>query len=303
MPELPEVEMRRRYLEASALNQPIELIEVEDHKLLTTPFDELSQALHGRSFTGTRRVGKNLFVLTDAPGVIVRMHFGMTGDLEYYHASADRPRHARIVFHFQTHFRLGFVCPRKFERVGLVDDIDAYLVRKKIAPDGLDIQPDELSQRVRRRKSMIKPVLLDQSTVAGLGNWIVDEVLFQARIHPEQVANTLTDKQLTDLHEAIRLVLETAIRAEATYRDFPKSFLIHSRAWDASPHDDPEAHLFCPRCGTRIERSEVGGRTTYFCPQEQNRHSTGDSTMLTTRQMPRISGAATVTVPPLGLSE
>lgn len=269
MPELPEVEIRRQYLETSSLYQPISHIEVEDKKLLTTDYATLVSALSGRSFTGTRRVGKNLFVFTDAPEVIVHMHFGMTGDLEYYHASLDRPRFARIVFEFNNSYNLGFLCPRKFERIGLIDDVDAFLARKKIGKDGLDITLAELTERVRRKKAFIKPVLLDQSVVAGLGNWIVDEVLFQAFIHPERRADTLVDAEMRQLHEAIRLVLETAIRYEATYRDFPIHFLIHVREWDDSPYDDVEAHKFCPRCKTQIERAVVGGRTTFFCPAEQ----------------------------------
>lgn len=270
MPELPEVEIRRQYLEASSLHQPVASVDVEDKKLLTTDYSTLTEGLIGRSFVGTRRVGKNLFVFTDDPEIIVRMHFGMTGDLAYYHSSLDRPRFARIVFGFENGFNLGFLCPRKFERVGLVTDVDAFLREKKIGPDGLDITPEELGWRVRRRKAPLKPVLMDQATTAGLGNWIVDEVLYQARLHPEKPAHTLTDTEVNALHEAIRLVLETAIRHEATYRHFPSSFLIHAREWDdRPPHDDPDAHKFCPRCRTRIERSEVGGRTTLYCPNCQ----------------------------------
>ncbi|GAA4410948.1 formamidopyrimidine-DNA glycosylase [Nibrella viscosa] len=242
---------------------------MEDHKLLTTDFATLHESLAGRSFTDTRRVGKNLFVLTDHPGIILHMHFGMTGDLAYYHGSVERPRHARIVFHFRNGFNLGFICPRKFERIGLIDSIDTYLQRKKIGPDGLAITLSELTAQIRRRKSLIKPVLMDQRTVAGLGNWIVDEVLFQACIHPERSTPTLSDEAIRQLHVAIRRVLETAIRHEATYRDFPMGFLIHVRNWDDSPYEDVEAHKFCPRCGTRIAKTEVGGRTTYFCPKEQ----------------------------------
>ena len=269
MPELPEVEIRRQYLETSSLHQTISHIEVEDKKLLTTDYSLLSNALMGQSFTGTQRVGKNLFVYTTQPGTILRMHFGMTGDLDYYHSSVNRPRFARIVFEFDNGYNLGFLCPRKFERIGLVDDIERFLTRKKIGDDALTISLPALSERIRSKKALIKPVLLDQSVVAGLGNWIVDEVLFQAFIHPEQRANTLTDAQLTKLHQSIYTVLETAIRYEATYRDFPANFLIHVREWDTSPYDDLEAHKFCPRCGTRIERSTVGGRTTFFCPKEQ----------------------------------
>ncbi len=269
MPELPEVEIRRHYLETSSLHQPISHIEIEDKKLVTTDPSTFIATLVGRQFTETRRIGKNLFVLTDKPAVILHMHFGMTGDLEYYHASLDRPRFARIVFSFTNGFNLGFLCPRKFERVGLIDDVDAFLKRKKIGSDGLVISLPELAGKLRAKKAFIKPVLLDQSVVAGLGNWIVDEVLFQASVHPEQRASTLTDSQIARIHDAIRLVLNTAIRYEATYRDFPNDFLIHVREWDNSPYDDVEAHKYCPRCGSRIERSTVGGRTTFFCPTEQ----------------------------------
>ncbi|WP_138992538.1 Fpg/Nei family DNA glycosylase [Larkinella sp. C7] len=274
MPELPEVEIYRRYLETSSLHQSIESIEVEDPKLLTTDFATLQEALVGRWFSGTHRVGKNLFVTTDGSGqisepVIVHMHFGMTGDLDYYHSSLDRPKYARIVFHFRNGFNLGFICPRKFERIGLISDIDSYLKRKKIGKDGLEITFSELTGQVRRKKALIKPLLMDQTTVAGLGNWIVDEVLFQAKVHPETRTERLTDDEIRQLYDAIRLVLTTAIRHEAQYRDFPAGFLIHVREWDNSPYDDVEAHKFCPRCGTRIEKIEVGGRTTYFCPSDQ----------------------------------
>ncbi len=269
MPELPEVEIRRQYLEASSLFQPVQGVLVEDKKLLTTDYATLENTLSGCQFTATRRVGKNLFVLTDQPNVIVRMHFGMTGDLIYYHASLERPRFARIVFSFGSGYNLGFLCPRKFERVGLVSDIDAYLLEKKIGHDGLDISLETLASQVRRKRAFIKPVLLDQRVVAGLGNWIVDEVLFQAFVHPEQRADTLTDAQMVLLHQAIGLVLQTAIRHEATYRHFPLNFLVHAREWDSSPYDDMEAHKFCPRCRTRIARTVVGGRTTFFCPNEQ----------------------------------
>ena len=266
MPELPEVETYRRYLEETSLQQVIEAIDVEDHKLLTTDYATLTENLIGRSFVGTRRVGKNLFVLTDKKNVIVRMHFGMTGDLAYYHSSLDRPRHARIVFYFRGGYNLGFVCPRKFERVGLVENINDFLKSKKIAADGLEISAEDLSKNLRKRKSTIKPVLLDQSTVAGIGNWIVDEVLFQAKIHPERLSNSLNDTEIMAIHTAIGFVLKTAIEHEANYALFPTNFLIHTREWAASPHNDPERHKLCP-CGLAVvAQSRVGGRATYFCP-------------------------------------
>jgi formamidopyrimidine-DNA glycosylase len=265
MPELPEVETYRRYLESTALHQPIEAIDVEDTKLLTTPYADLVEGVVGHSFTGTRRVGKNLFVYTDGP-FTVRMHFGMTGDLEYYHQSRDRPRHARIVFSFKGGYNMGFICPRKFERVGLVTDVDAFLREKKIAEDALSISLETLTAHLRKRKSPIKPTLLDQSTVAGIGNWIVDEVLYQAKIHPERIAATLTDDEIERLHAAMRYVLETAIAQEAHYGHFPKEFIIHAREWSTSPYDEADRHRRCPCGKVEIAQSRVGGRATYFCP-------------------------------------
>ena len=266
MPELPEVEGYRQYLEATCLHQPIEAIDVEDTKLLTTDPITLAEALRGVPFTGTRRVGKNLFIFTDQPQVIVRMHFGMSGSLEYYHNSLDRPRHARVVFYFRSGFNLGFICPRKFERVGLVTDVDAFLKSKKIGKDALDLTVEDLTTALANRKSVIKSTLLDQSVAAGVGNWIADELLFQARIHPEKPANQLSSNEIEALHEAIQRVLLTAIEKEARYAHFPDSFLIHARAWDTSPYADAKQHLLCPRCGAELEVRQVGGRTTYFCP-------------------------------------
>jgi len=265
MPELPEVETYRRYLEETSLHQPITDLYVEDTKLLNTDYDTLSQSLVGKQFTGTHRVGKNLFVLLNAPYTL-HIHFGMTGSLAYFRDREDTPRFARIIFTFANGFHLALVCPRKFERIGLVEEIEQYLTKKKIARDGLEMSIDELAKNLSRRNAPIKAVLLDQATVAGLGNWIVDEVLFQAGIHPTKIAASLTHPEVEHIHASIDYVLKTAITHEAVYGRFPASFLIHARGWDVSPYtDDATRHQYCPRCSSPIHISTVGGRTTYAC--------------------------------------
>lgn len=264
MPELPEVETYRRYLEATSLYQPISGLDVEDEKLLTTEYGTLSQALIGSQFTETHRIGKQLFVMTNR-GFVLAMHFGMTGDLAYFRDDEDTPRFARIVFRFANGYRLGFICPRKFERIGLVESIESYQKQKGLGTDALEITAEELAEKLRSKKALIKPLLLDQGIVAGIGNWIVDEVLFQARIHPERRAFLLSNEELQSLHDAIQLVLRTAIEQEAIYRLFPPSFLIHAREWDDSPHTNQDTHKACPRCGHAISFSRVGGRATYTC--------------------------------------
>jgi formamidopyrimidine-DNA glycosylase len=274
MPELPEVETYRRYLEATSLYQTITGLYVEDHKLLTTDYGTLSKALIGNQFTGTHRIGKHLFVLTAREQVII-MHFGMTGSLAYYRDAEDTPRFARIVFHFAGGFRLAFLCPRKFERLGLTDSVEAYTLAKKLGPDALDISQQELAKKLMGKKALVKPLLLDQANLAGIGNWIVDEVLFQAGIHPETRGFQLTQPEVARLHQAIHLVLNTAIEEEAVYGRFPKSFLIHAREWDESPHADANTHKNCPVCNSEIQFGRVGGRATYYCLNCQPAKSAG----------------------------
>jgi formamidopyrimidine-DNA glycosylase len=267
MPELPEVETYRRYFEETSLYQPITDVYVQDTKLLTTDYELLNQQLRNRQFTGTKRVGKNLFAQLDAP-YWVHFHFGMTGDLAYFKDDEDTPRFARIIFKFANGFKLGFLCPRKFERIGIVEDIDEYLNRKKINKDALEISIPELAKTLNKKKAPIKSVLLDQSTVAGIGNWIVDEVLFQAQIHPEKIANQLTDKEITSIHHAIQFVIQTAIELQAHYDDFPDDFLIHARGWGSLSTQDVRTGK-CPKCGMPITILKVGGRTTYVCANQQ----------------------------------
>jgi formamidopyrimidine-DNA glycosylase len=269
MPELPEVETYRRFLDELAVGQTIVALQVNDAKVLVTPEDQLRPALLGRTITGTSRLGKNCFLELDNGRVLV-LHFGMTGDVGAYRDEADAPRFTRVALHLADGLRLAFVDPRKFGRIRLADSVAAHQQAKKLGPDALDITAAELQLKLSRRKTAIKPLLLDQSITAGLGNWIVDEVLFQAKIHPERAGTSLSTKEFGELQAATQLVLNTAIRQEANYRQFPTSFLIHAREWDASATPGSDAHKFCPRhARVKIEKYYVGGRATYVCAKCQ----------------------------------
>ena len=269
MPELPEVETYRRFLDAIILQQPITAFEVRDAHVLATDEDTLRQVLVGRRVTATRRLGKNCFLELDNGQVLV-LHFGMSGDVGAYRDDHDAPRFTRVAFHLQDGLRVAFIDPRKFGRLRLAESVAQYQQAKKLGPDALDVTAAHLQAVLGTRKPMIKPLLLDQSITAGLGNWIVDEVLFQAKIHPERRAHTLSPTEFEALHAAIQLVLTTAIEHEATYRHFPASFLIHAREWDDSATPGTDAHTFCPRHPeTLLEKGYVGGRATYHCPRCQ----------------------------------
>lgn len=264
MPELPEVETYRRYFEGTALGQTVANLEVQDPRQLTTDYETLQQALKGARFTGVHRIGKH-FLINLSTGKTLVLHFGMTGDLAYYRDAEDTPRFARIVFYFQNGFRLAFIDSRKFGRVGLADSIAAYCQEKKLGPDALDITMLQLQNSLQKRKAPVKSLLLDQGILAGIGNWIADEVLYQAGIFPAKLANELTPAEFARLYAAIQNVLHTAIREEAIYGNFPKNFLIHARGWDDSMLK-PVDRQVCPRHRTPLNISKVGGRTTYFCP-------------------------------------
>jgi formamidopyrimidine-DNA glycosylase len=266
MPELPEVETYRRYIEASSLHQPLDHFTCEDpHKLLLHDYDDMNQRLHGAEWVATHRVGKHLFVRT-AQDDWLYLHFGMSGDLHYFHRDEAPPRHARIIFYFQNGYRLGFICPRKFERVGLVEDPTDFLRKKGVAPDALDIEQSVFFENLSRKKSAIKSVLLDQSVVAGIGNWLADDVLYQARIHPERLASELTTEDKTLIFNAMRYIVQTTIDAEAHYEALPDDFVLHARGWGK-----PHLSGHCP-CGQEpITQIRVGGRATYFCQRQQVR--------------------------------
>ena len=270
MPELPEVETYRRFIEEVAVGQTIIGLEVRDAHVLAVPEAELRAGVVGRRITGTGRLGKNCFVELDS-GQLLVLHFGMTGDIGAYRDAPDAPRFTRVAWQLaDSGLNLAFIDPRKFGRIRLADSAEAYQKAKKLGPDALQITAAELHQKLSRRRVFVKPLLLDQGLTAGLGNWIVDEVLFQAKIHPERPGNSLSEKETTALHAAIQLVLSTAITHEANYRLFPKSFFIHAREWDESATPGSDAHTFCPRHPkTKIEKSYVGGRATYICPRCQ----------------------------------
>jgi formamidopyrimidine-DNA glycosylase len=270
VPELPEVETYRRFINEVAVGQTITGLDVRDKHVLAVPEDELRTALVGHTITGTSRLGKNCFVELDNGRLLV-LHFGMTGDIGAFREAPDAPRFTRVAWQLDdSGLNLAFIDPRKFGRIRLADSVEAYQKAKKLGPDALKITTAELHQKLTRRKVFVKPLLLDQSLTAGLGNWIVDEVLFQAKIHPERLGASLTEKETQALHEAIQLVLKTAIQHEANYRYFPKSFLIHAREWDDSATPGTDAHEHCPRHPrTKIEKFYVGGRATYICPKCQ----------------------------------
>lgn len=255
MPELPEVELYRRYVDGTSLAQRIVEVRTENEGRMLPQGKELIQNTSvGKTFSHTSRVGKFLFLHLDN-GKILMWHFGLTGAPVYYRNAEDRPRFERIVFDFDNGFHLAFNCSRKFGRLELTDDVEKYREEKNLGKDAMEITSEEFTQPLSRKKTMIKPALLEQKHFAGIGNWIADEMLFQTKIHPETRCNDLSATQLEQLFTSMRSIIHTAIDHESHYQDFPNEYLVINRKDGGS----------CPDCGNELIRIVVGGRGTYIC--------------------------------------
>lgn len=261
MPELPEVEILRKYFEEVAIGHEIQDVEFHDHldKIFASPREELKEALCGDHFTTTLRVGKYLFAKLSR-GKWLHLHFGMTGDLQLLTAGEELPRYTRFVLVFVNGERLAFRDLRKFGVIELIKDPKSYQKDKKIGPDLLEIDPEDFVAGFRGRKAPVKTLLLQQDKVAGIGNWIADEMLFNTGIHPETKAEKLTDAELMLLyHEAVDIV-KKAIKHDTHYGDFPKDFFVNYRKKGALHPDYPKSP---------VEALKVGGRGTFIVPEKQ----------------------------------
>lgn len=254
MPELPEVEMYRRYFDETALLQKIANVQINHPKVVGGQGQELL-TLVGDQFEKSRRWGKNLFVQTQKNQHLF-MHFGMTGSLEYYNESLEAPKYARVVFGFDNGFNLAYVSKRMFGRIGMTDSIDNYISDKSLGNDALEISRDQFTRALYRKKKNIKAALLDQSVTAGVGNWIADEILYHTRIYPTSQTGNLSTHQMDTIYEKMQEIMQVAIEVDAIRGDLPLHYITHYGRKES---------IDCPNCKSLIERTEVGGRGTYAC--------------------------------------
>jgi formamidopyrimidine-DNA glycosylase len=259
MPELPDVEVLRRYLQSTALHKAIDGAEVRSEIVLEgiAPA-ELEKGLEGQRLESTRRHGKHLFVNLGANGWL-RLHFGMTGDLTYYKNRDKEPEHALLILDLDNGYHLAYVNTRKLGHIQLLDDVEEFIEEKGLGPDALGLDLASFYDLVGHKKAMIKSTLMNQQVMAGIGNVYSDEIVFRARIHPRAQINDMDKDTLRRIYDAMREVLQTAIEHQAIPSDMPGSYLITHR------HPDGE----CPVCGGEVEKIAVSGRNGYYCPSCQ----------------------------------
>ena len=256
MPELPDVEGFRDRLSATLPGRRIDAVEVRDSGVLRNASARaLNRALSGHRFEEPRRQGKWLLLPAEGPTLLV--HSGMTGR-PYYTSAADGDRHDRVVITLDRG-ELHYTDQRKLRGIWLVDsqeDIDDLL--RDQGPDALGLDRHAFTEILRRHRGALKPTLMDQSVVAGLGNLLVDEICWRARLNPKVHVGELGDSDVRRLHRAVTSVLRTAVR---------HGCVPGLRRWLTRVRDDTDPS--CPRCGTRLRRGRVGGRSTVWCSQCQ----------------------------------
>jgi formamidopyrimidine-DNA glycosylase len=256
MPELPDVQMFKRYLDSTSLHQAISSVKVTRDRILEdVSRRRLSAALKHHAFCESRRHGKYLAVALDDGRQLV-LHFGMTGYLRYVENDEPDSAHARMIVRFDNGHRLDYDNQRMLGRVRLVDDFDRLIEQLDLGPDAMDVTRAAFEERLRGHRGAIKSTLMDQSVLAGLGNIYTDEILFQSRIHPLTPADVLTERERQALYRMMRKVLRKAIEVDTEASRLPRSYLM--------PHRRSGAR--CPRRNGTIRQIRVGGRSTYFCP-------------------------------------
>lgn len=266
MPELPEVETIRNELLPYVVGRTITGVALFWEKIVRSPsVDNFVSNVVGRKITGLTRRGKYLFFSLGGNGLLV-MHMKMTGSLLVDPAD---DRFTRAIFYLDNGSALHFWDPRKFGVMWLAEDDSD--ISNKLGPEPLgdDFTVEVLAGLLRNRTAPVKPILLDQSVIAGIGNMYADEALFDSKIHPLKPAGSLSADEIKRLHASIIKVLRKALdKKGASVRNY-----IRPDGNPGTAHDEFNvAHGVgrnCPNCGTPIRRIVVRGRGTYLCPKCQ----------------------------------
>ncbi|MEM1353532.1 MAG: DNA-formamidopyrimidine glycosylase family protein [Planctomycetota bacterium] len=265
MPELPEVECwGRRVAERVCVGRTIDSAFVANDNIVFAGVKPraFARAVKGRHVLAAHRKGKQLWLELDR-GPHPLLHFGMTGHLAAYTDPDDRPRFTKVEFTLDNGTKLAMPNPRRFGRIRLLDD---PLSQPPLSKLGFDpylemLPPGPFIEQVQRRKTPIKALLLNQSFAAGVGNWIADEVLYQAKVAPRRQASGLSDAEARHIRTKLTAILNKAIEVDANKKRFPRTWLFHDR-WG-------KTQGATTRKGEAIVFDEVAGRTTAWVPTRQ----------------------------------
>lgn len=259
MPELPEVELARTVL-VGALDREIRSVDDNDEWVCRPhPPGQIARALVGGRLTAAHRRGKTMWCETST-GPDLGIHLGMGGQInvdgrvgptgpEHRNPGSRKPEWDRFTVHFADGGSLRLFDKRRLGRVRLDPDVDA------LGPDAETITREDFRTRIGRGRSAVKARLLDQTVLAGVGNLLADETLWQASVRPSRPADELRPNDLDRLFDCLESSLKAAIAHGGVHTG------------EVIPHRRADGH--CPRCGGEMVHGTVGGRSTWWCSREQ----------------------------------
>jgi formamidopyrimidine-DNA glycosylase len=266
MPELPEVETIVRGLRQPLVGRTITDFWTDWPRQIVTPEpDALRIRVRGRTFEAVRRRGKYLLFELDQ-GEVLMVHLKMSGQLSVQPGSVPADKHVHTIFRLAGGDELRFRDVRKFGRVYLVTDRDTILGELGPEPLSDEFTAGWLEENLGRRRRVLKPLLLDQTFIAGIGNIYADEALHRAAIRPDRRSDSLRSDEVAGLHAAIQTVLQLGIERQGAsidnaYRQpdgsggqMQETFAVYGRPGEP-----------CVRCDGLVQRIVLGGRGTHFC--------------------------------------
>lgn len=273
MPELPEVETVRRGLEGLIVGKKIVSVDVRVSKMVKTDLDTFKMNLPAQTICAMRRRGK--YLIFDLGAQVLISHLRMEGKYLLFPDEVPNNKHFHAFFTLNDDSTLVYQDVRKFGTFELLEKSaeEAYFVKKKIGPEPTeeDFKLAPFERAVLSSHKPIKPLLLEQKLVAGLGNIYVDEVLWAAKVYPERLADSLKKAEIKRLHDETIRILQLGISKGGstirTYRNalgedgtMQEYLQVYGRTGEP-----------CPRCGTEIQKVKVGGRGSHYCPKCQKK--------------------------------
>ena len=278
MPELPEVETIKEDLRGLVVGSKIERADVLDPSLVENPSTgEFVGWLEGVVITGARRRAKHLIIELDSGDSLV-FQLKIGGQILLVPPVEEPETALMLVLHLDGERKLFLRDETGFTRARLLDSGELEERLSSLGPEPLEkeFRWDYLPDRIGSRRAQIKPLLLDQKVVSGIGNIYVDEILYDARLHPRRKANTLSEGEWKALYDAIRSNLEAGVEHRGTtvrlFRDVldrPGEHQNYLRVFEK--HGQP-----CPGCEGEVVREKVSGRPSHFCPECQREDGSGD---------------------------
>jgi formamidopyrimidine-DNA glycosylase len=273
MPELPEVETVVRGLRTSLPGRRIMEVRLSKTDFMDAPA-AIERELPGQTIETVERRGKFLIVwLAPANGSDAQaglmVHLGMTGRLLTQPAAQPLEKHTHAIFRLDDGRELRYVDARRFGRMALLSEAELAGRLSGLGVEPLEVGEEDFATRMRSRRARIKALLLDQRVLRGIGNIYADESLWRARIHPARLGSSLRREETSRLHKAIRYVLKRAIELRgSSISDYVDAegraggYQFHHRAYRREGQG-------CFRCGAKIRRTIVAGRSSYYCPRCQ----------------------------------